>query len=165
MSGNFKHRVSLFAFFTMACIVAPTAFSQTQPTPAFAHMPSRLAQAASVTLQKGVHSKLPPHISTLLGLTKEEPTPVAQGVLRFGTRVEGIDVSVADSKNIILFVVDETTGEQHFYLTSPEGTLRKVVLIKAGIGTLARITDEEQTAFKKEKQFWIDRLAASAPSK
>jgi hypothetical protein len=161
-----RHRlIGLLAVLIVAVAVVPAASGQTQPTPSFSHMASRLAQAANMTLQKGAHSKLPPHISTLLGLTKEQEAPIMQGVLRNGKLVQGIDVSVANNKNIILFVVDEATGDQHFYLTAPEGNLRKVVSIKDGIGTAAHITEEEQTAFKKEKQFWIDHLAPTAPAK
>jgi len=125
----------------------------------------KLAQAADTTFREGIHAKLPPHISTLLGLSKEEECPVMQGVARTGTLVQGLDVSANNKKDIVFFVVDETANNQDLYLTSPEGTLRKVVSVKAGVGSEVRITNKEREAFKKEKQFWVDRLAPSAAAK
>ena len=88
-----------------------------------------------------------------------------QGVLRNGNLVQGIDVSATKKNDVVLFTVDETANEQTLYLTSPQGTLRKVVLVKAGVGDVVRITDSNLSAFKKEKQFWIDHLAPSGPAK
>lgn len=88
-----------------------------------------------------------------------------QSVVRTGSLVQGFDVSVVDKNDIVLFVVDETANDQTLYLTSPNGTLRKVVSVKAGVGAAVRITDEEQKAFSKEMQFWVDRLAPSGTAK
>jgi hypothetical protein len=129
------------------------------------HALGSFAQAADATFRKGVHAKLPPHISTLLGLSKEQECPVMQGVLRNGNLVQGIDVSATKKNDVVLFTVDESASEQTLYLTSPQGTLRKVVSVKAGVGDVVPITDSYQSAFKKEKQFWIDRLAPSGPAK
>ena len=119
----------------------------------------RMALAADKTFREGAQGKLPPHISTLLGLSQEEECPVMQGVVRTGSVVQGFDVSVANQKDIVLFVVNEAAKDQTLYLTSPEGTLRKVVAVKAGVGDVARITEDDRKAFAKEKQFWLDRLA------
>ena len=156
--------VVLPAVLMLALVIVPAAAGQAQHSPG-PHTQGRLAQAADITFQKGLHAKLPPHISTLLGLSKEEEFPVMQGVVRTGTLVQGFDVSVANKKDIVLFVVDETSNDQSIYLTSPEGTLLKVVSVKAGVGQAVRITDQERQAFKKEKQFWVDRLVPSSPAK
>ena len=58
-----------------------------------------------------------------------------QSVVRTGTIVQGFDVSAADKKKIVLFVADETSKDQSLYLTTPEGTLLKVVSVKAGVGS------------------------------
>ena len=79
-------------------------------------------------------------------------------MVRTGNLVQGFDVSVADRNDIVLFVVDEAANNQALFLTSPEGVLRKVVSVKAGVGDVVRITDKEREAFKEEKQFWVDRL-------
>ena len=79
--------------------------------------------------------------------------------------VQGIDVLVENKNDIVLFVVDETANDQNLYLTSPEGALRKVVSVKAGVSEVVRITDGDKTAFKKEMQFWVDRLTPSGATK
>lgn len=72
---------------------------------------------------------------------------------------------MANKNDIVLFVVDEKANDQTLYLTSPEGTLRKVVSVEAGVGMVRRITDKDKKAFEKEKQFWLDRLAPARASK
>lgn len=129
------------------------------------HTQKKFAQAAEIANSKGLHSKLPPHISTLLGLSKETETAVLQGVVRSPNQVQGIDVSAANKEDVVLFVVDEATKDQVLYLTSPGGALRKVVKIKAGVGDTVRISPADRAAFEKEKQFWVDRLVTPAPAK
>jgi hypothetical protein len=145
------------AILILAVAILPAAAGQAQHSPHPAAQ-SRFARAADVTVREGLHATLPPHISTLLGLSKEEEFPVQQGVVRTGNLVQGFDVSVADRNDIVLFVVDEAANNQALFLTSPEGVLRKVVSVKAGVGDVVRITDKEREAFKEEKQFWVDRL-------
>jgi hypothetical protein len=118
-----------------------------------------MVRAVDNTLQQGLRAKLPPHLSTLLGLSKEEECPVMQGVVRSGKVVQGFDVSTANKNDVVLFVVNETTNDQTLYLTSKEGVLRKVVKVEEGVGRLQKITGEDRKAFDKEKQFWLDRLA------
>jgi len=125
----------------------------------------RFALAADATFRNGLHGTLPPHISTLLGLSKEEESPVLQSAVRTGNLVQGLDVLAKNRHDIVLFVVDETAKDQSLYLTSPEGTLRRVVSVKAGVGEVARISDEDQKAFHKELEFWVHRLAPSAAAK
>jgi hypothetical protein len=147
-----------------AAIVLPTANGQAQHSP-HPSAKRKLAAAAETASRQGIHATLPPHISILLGITKEENWPVMQGVVRTGNMVQGIDVGVANQNDIVLFVVDEAASNQSLYLTSREGLLRKVVSVKAGVGGVVRITDEQRKAFEKEKQFWIDRLVPPAAAK
>lgn len=87
-----------------------------------------------------------------------------QGVVRTGKVVQGLDVSTANKNDVVLFVVNETTNDQTFYLTSKDGVLRKVVTVEDGIGRVKNITGEDRKAFEKQKQFWLDQLApAGAP--
>lgn len=81
-----------------------------------------------------------------------------QGVQRTGNIVQGIDVSATDKNDVILFVVEESVNNQVLYLTSREGKLRRIVIVKAGEGTVSPITNEARAAFDKEKQFWADRI-------
>lgn len=119
----------------------------------------RMAVAVERVLKEGAHAKLPPHLSTLLGLTKENECPVVQGVVRTGTQVQGFDVSTADNKDVIIFTVNEPTNDQALYLTSRDGALRKVVFVEQGVGRVQKITADNRKAFEKERQFWMDRLA------
>lgn len=119
----------------------------------------RMVSVVDKTLQQGLHAKLPPHLSTLLGLSKEEECPVMQAVVRSGKAVQGFDVSTANPNDVVLFVVNETTNDQTLYLTSKEGVLRKVVTVREGVGQVQKITGEDRKAFEKEKQFWLDRLS------
>ena len=125
---------------------------------------NRMVRAVDKTLQEGLHAKLPPHLSTLLGISKEEECHVMQAVVRTGKVVQGFDVSTANKSDVVLFVVTEATNDQTLYLTSKEGVLRKVVTVEQGVGRVQEITSEHRKAFEKEKQFWLDRLApAGAP--
>jgi hypothetical protein len=128
-------------------------------------MQTRFAAAVDWTIHKGLHAKLPPHISTLLGLTEEQECPVVQGVERSGAIVRGLDVSVANKNDVVLFVVDETVNDQTLYLTSAEGRLRKVVSVKGGEGRISRITETDREAFQKEKEFWVNQLGRAVETK
>jgi hypothetical protein len=152
------------ALLILAVVISPAAAGQVQHSPPSLAQ-GRFAQAADKTFSEGVRAKLPPHLSTLLGLSQEEEWPVMQGVVRTGDVVQGFDVSVANKNDIVLFVVDETANDQTLYLTSPAGTLRRVVSVKAGVGAEVRITDKDKKAFEKEKQFWVDRLAPARAAK
>ena len=119
----------------------------------------RMTQAVDKTLQAGQHGKLPPHISTLLGLSQEAEVPVAQGVLRTGKIVQGFDVAIANKNDVVLFVVNEATSDQTLYLTSKAGLLRKLVIVVEGEGRVQKITSKDRKDFEREKQFWLNRLA------
>jgi hypothetical protein len=159
--GRASRVVLVVALVFMTAMLALDARAQPDASPS-AQTRKRMAQAVDKTVQGGVAAKLPPHLSTLLGLSKEEECPVLQGVVRTGKRVRGLDVSTANKNDVVLFVVDETSNDQVLYLTSKEGALRKVVTVEKGEGRVQKITDEDRKAFEKEKQFWLDRLAPVA---
>ncbi len=139
-------------------MVVPVARAEVRPSPS-PQARKRMVRAVDKTLREGLHAKLPPHLSTLLGLSKEEECLVMQGVVRTGKVVQGFDVLTANKNDIVLFVVNETTSDQTLYLTSREGLLRKVVTVEEGVGRVQTITGEDRKAFEKEKEFWLDRLA------
>jgi len=137
-----------------------------QAKPASAHpVQHGLGQAAAKVLREGLDAKLPPHLSTLLGLSKELECEVKQGVLRTGKMVQAFDVSVKDKNDIVILVVDEGSNNQTLYLTSRLGRLRKMVAVTNGVGSLSNITAEDRKAFEKEKEFWLARLAPPAAAK
>jgi len=101
----------------------------------------------------------------MLGLSsKEEQCLVIQNFVRNEKVVQGFDISFANKNDIVLFVVNETTRDEAYYLTSPQGRLRKVVLVKSGQGDTAQINDKDHKAFQKERQFWLDRLVPASAS-
>jgi len=79
--------------------------------------------------------------------------------------VQGFDISVANKNDLVLFVVDEGANNQTLYLTSAQGRLRKIVSVTNGVGSVAKVTDEDKKAFEKEKEFWLGRLAPPKASK
>jgi hypothetical protein len=153
------HIDGLLAVLVLA-VIMPASEGHAQQAPG-SHTQRRFALAAETTFRKGVHAILPPHISTLLGISKEAECAVMQSVVHTGNLVQGFDVLVTNKNDIVIFVVDEIANEENLYLTSPAGTLRKVVSVKAGVGEVARATDKNRKAFEKEKQFWVDRLVPS----
>ena len=126
---------------------------------------NRMVRAVDRTLREGVQAKLPPHLSTLLGISEEKECLVMQGLMRTEKVVQGFDVSMANRNDVVLFVANATTNDQILYLTSREGALRRVVSVKEGIGEVLRISGKDRKAFEKEKQFWLDRLAPVGASK
>jgi hypothetical protein len=155
--------ISAGLVFAVAMLPAMATGQASRPT--HARVQQRLVKAADITFEKGFHATLPPHISTLLGVSKEAPSAVMQSVVRSGSVVQGLDVVSEKKNDIVLFVVDESSKDQTLYLTSPEGTLRRVVAITNGVGSEARISDKYKAAFEKEKQFWVDRLAPVGKAK
>ena len=127
-----------------------------------AHPQPELAAAAHLAAERGLPAELPPHISTLLGLTSEEKCSVMQGVLRSSDKIQGFEVTVKNHNDIIIFVVDESTKDQTFFLTSPSGALRRVLSVKQGIGFVVRPTNADIEAFQKEKKMWEKRLTPQA---
>ncbi len=164
LDGVRSSRFSMIVVFLLAAVVsASTTRAQVGPSPA-PQPRKRMIQAVDKVLKEGLHAKLPPHISSLLGLSKEEECPVMQGVVRTGKVVQGFDVSTVNKNDVVVFVVNETTSDQTLYLTSKEGVLRKVVKVEQGVGQGQKITGNDRKAFEKEKTFWLDRLApAGAP--
>ncbi len=157
--GDRSSRLSAAVVFLLAVLMSVSVTrAQVQPSPSL-QARKRMVQAVDKILQEGLHANLPPHLSTLLGLTKEEECHVMQGVVRSGKIVQGFDVSTANKADVVIFVVNETTNDQTLYLTSREGMLRKVVKVEKGVGRVQKITGEDRKMFEKERVFWLGRLA------
>src|SRR5437762_12913402 len=108
----------------------------------------RMVQAVDKTLQEGPHAKLPPHLSTLLGLSQEQECPVRQGVVRAGKVVQGFDVSSSNKNDVVLFIVNETTNSQNLYLTSQQGVRLKVVALEEAVGCVQQVTAESREGYE-----------------
>lgn len=159
---RFPSLVQVVAFLLLGTIFlaagqAPSAGSGTR---------NRMARAADTVLTAGLQAKIPPHVSAMLGISPDRnECPVSQRFERNGKVVRGFNVSLADKNNIVLFVTDEASNEQTYYLTSSQGELRKVVAVREGTGHDLRVTSKEKAAFHKELQYWLDRIVPRSTSK
>ena len=156
-------RVAQIVVFVLAALAFDAAAQEQRSTNQ--HVQARMTRAVDTTFRKGIHAHLPPHISTLLGLSMEQECPVVQSVVRTGQTVQGFDVSTANKNDVVIFVVDETSNDQTLYLSSANGRLRRVVAIQGGIGKARPVSEQERKAFAEQRQFWLDRLAPAGASK
>lgn len=87
MVNRAKVRAAVVAMIVLLTFLS--ALGQTHAS-ATSRSQNRFARAVNLTFEKGAQAKLPPHISTLLGLAQEQECPVEQGVLRTGSTVQGL---------------------------------------------------------------------------
>lgn len=110
----------------------------------------------------GKDAEMPPTLSHLLGLTaNREAVAVKQVAAKIkGTDMIGFNVSVKNHGDIVIF--RETTTVRTYFLTSPAGTLRKVIESRKpadGTGdfeTTILLPADMKMRFEKEKQCWVD---------
>jgi hypothetical protein len=76
-----------------------------------------------------------------------------------GEPIRGFEVSTAQANDVLIFVESRAQKQTTFYLMSKRGTLRKVLTVLEGTGYSRRPTKDDQEAFEKEKQRWVDQLA------
>jgi hypothetical protein len=124
---------------------------------------SGLASAIDRALAEGHDAVLPPHASHLLGIAPQEHEVPVKQFVEMGEPIRGLEVSVAEHNNVVLFVESRAQKQSIFYLTSRNGVLRKVLSVIEGVGYARTPTKDDKDAFEKEKKHWIERLAAKAP--
>jgi len=73
--------ILLVLIFVSAAQAGPSPSTQAQ---------KRMVQAVDKTLREGLHAKLPPHLSTLLGISEEKECLVMQGLARTEKVVRGL---------------------------------------------------------------------------
>lgn len=130
----------------------------------------RLTRATDKVLQDGLDAYIPPNVSALLGITPNpQQTAVKQRLTQNKSKLSAFNVSIENPQNIVIFVNtrNAATGAdalQTYYLTSPQGALRKVLAVEQPSGTpQARSgTEEDKAAFARELQAWLDRLEPPA---
>jgi hypothetical protein len=156
----------LVAITVFACVgIAVSHPAMSAPGTQLGRPQAELVAVANAVIERGFQAELPPHISTLLGLTHEESCVVTQRVLRSPGKIEGIDVTEKNHHDVVIFIVDETSNKQTLYLTSPSGTLRRVLLVQQGVGRIARPSKADLAAFRNQKKMWKERMAALKPEK
>jgi hypothetical protein len=120
---------------------------------------SPLAKAIDLTLRQGHDAILPPHVSHLLGISPDEHEIPVKQFVEMGEPIRGFEVSTAQANDVLIFVESRAQKQTTFYLMSKRGTLRKVLTVLEGTGYSRRPTKDDQEAFEKEKQRWVDQLA------
>jgi hypothetical protein len=120
----------------------------------------------------GKDAVMPPTLANLLGLTpNRESVAVKQVAAKIKeTDMIGFNVSTSNHGDIVIF--RETPTVRSYFLTAPDGVLRKVIETrKPANGTGDFVTSELRPAtvekrFEKERQCWMDVAQTSnlAPS-
>ncbi len=113
----------------------------------------------------GFDGTLPAHAATVLGLAAVgEHVAVRQLVERFDHKVRTFNVSVAHHKDMVLFVVDESTQSAVAYLVAPGGKLRQAISYHSGDEPQRLSAAEAHSGFLREVHYWSDRARQSAPA-
>ena len=110
----------------------------------------------------GKDAQMPPTLAYLLGLTPHPETVAVKQVAAKirGTDMIGFNVSVKNHGDIVIF--RETPTVRTYFLTSPGGTLRKVIQSRkpangAGDFETAELRPSDlKKRFEKERQCWMD---------
>jgi hypothetical protein len=111
---------------------------------------------------EGHDSHLPPNISHELGLTsKLGAVNVKQIAFPLNQKeIIGFNVCLENHRDIVIFWISDTAWT--YYLTSPEGVLRKTVHFEKSSAGSAEFYPQKITSslardrFKREKQCWLD---------
>ena len=133
--------------------------------PATPAMPKpRLALLVDEVVAKGPTSRIPPHLSLVLGITtSEQPTAVKQAVMRDGESMRTFNVLSDQHGDVVLMAYDTRTRASKAYLTNAAGTLRKAVSYQPGEAPTVRKVDEARGDFAAEIQFWSNLSRTFAP--
>jgi hypothetical protein len=124
----------------------------------FAHGAARsLAGLIDEVVAKGPESRLPAHLSVVLGISRaERETTVKQAVIRDGQTVHTFNVCAAKHDDVVIMRVDEQHHSTKAYLVSAAGVLRKAVSYQAGAPADDRSLEEARGDFADELKLWID---------
>jgi hypothetical protein len=116
-----------------------------------------LASLIDLVVRNGPASRLPAHLSVVLGITKaEQETPVKQAVLHDGSTVRTFNVCAAKPADLVIMRYNEQSRSTTVYLLSAEGVLRKAVSYQAGAPAIERSLAEVRADFANEMKVWTD---------
>jgi hypothetical protein len=117
-------------------------------------------------LAGGFPSKLPPHLAMVMGLAPNgESVEVRQLVSRSEPQVRTFNVSVANHRDLVLFVVDEKAQSTVAYLLAPDGKLRKAVAYQWGAEPQELSAAEAHTGLAREVRFWSGKARTPTPDR
>jgi len=124
---------------------------------------SSLARAIERTETEGRNAILPPHVSDLLGISPDKKEVPVKQLMLMGEPIRGFEVSTVKPNDVVIWVESRAQQQTTYYLMSRRGTLRRVLAVIEGTGHPRQPTKDDQTAFAKEKQRWVDQLAPKNP--
>jgi hypothetical protein len=125
-----------------------------------------LAGLVDAVLAKGPESRLPAHLSVVLGVSRaERETAVKQAVIRDGQTVHTFNVCTANHDDVVIMSVNEQDHTTKAYLSSAAGVLRKAVSYQAGAPANERSLAEARGDFADEIKLWTGFERRSAGSK
>jgi hypothetical protein len=125
-----------------------------------------LAGLIDAVLAKGPESRLPAHLSVVLGVSRaERETAVKQAVIRDGQTVHTFNVCTANHGDVVMMSVNEQDHTTKAYLISAAGVLRKAVSYQAGAPANQRSLTEARGDFADEIKLWTGFERRSAGPK
>jgi hypothetical protein len=125
-----------------------------------------LAGLVDAVVAHGPESRLPAHLSVVLGISRtERETAVKQAVIRDGQMVHTFNVCTAKHDDVVMMTVNEQNHSTKAYLVSATGVLRKAVSYQAGAPANERSLAEASEDFANEIKFWTEAGRRQAGSK
>jgi hypothetical protein len=125
-----------------------------------------LAGLVDAVVANGPESRLPAHLSVVLGISRaERETAVKQAVIRDGQTVHTFNVCAAKHDDIVIMSFNEQDRSTKAYLVSAAGVLRKAVSYQAGDPANERSLAEARGDFANEIKLWTDFERRGAGSK
>jgi hypothetical protein len=119
-----------------------------------------------LVVRNGPASRLPAHLSVVLGVSKiEQETPVKQTVVHDGQTVRTFNVCAAKPADVVIMSYNEQSRSTKAYLVTAAGVLRKAVSYQAGAPAIERSLAEARADFANEMKFWTDIKLRQAGSK
>ncbi|SRR6266700_909433 len=116
-----------------------------------------LAGLVDAVVAHGPESRLPAHLSVVLGISRtERETAVKQAVIRDGQTVHTFNVCSAKHDDVVMMSVNEQDHTTKAYLVSAAGVLRKAVSYQAGAPANERSLAEVRGDFANEIKLWTD---------
>lgn len=116
-------------------------------------------------LSAGASSRLPPHLSAVLGITSnDQGLAVRQLIARDGFTVRTFNVGLEAPHTVVVMVVDEAARSSVAYLVTRRGRLRKAVEYHSGEEPRELSVPQAQPRFSAEVRFWSSAAAAAAPA-
>jgi hypothetical protein len=116
-----------------------------------------LAGLIDLVVRNGPASRLPAHLSVVLGVRKiEQETPVKQAVVHDGQTVRTFNVCASKHDDVVIMSVNEQDHTTKAYLVSAGRVLRKAVSYQVGAPANERSLAEARADFANEMKFWTD---------